>query len=86
MTSPADDETAEILDILGAEEAELEEPMVEIPELNLTVRARGDIAAFWNGYRDGRAGRPRRVNPPYDEPSIYRRAHARGVVSQKELT
>lgn len=81
-----EDETAEILAILGAEEPELEEHMVKIPELNLTTRARGDLAAFWDGYRDVRAGRPRRVNPPYDEPSIYRRAHARGVSSRKELT
>ena len=81
--APPPDETADILAILGAEEVE---PTIEIEELNIRTRARGDLAAFWDGYRDGRAGTPRKVNPDYDEPSIYRRAHARGVVSRKELT
>lgn len=72
-------EEDEILDILGGEE------LVDIPELNIRTRARGDLAAFWDGYRDGRAGRPRIVNPPYDEPSVYRRAHARGSQFEKRV-
>lgn len=58
---------------------------VQIPELNITTSRRGALAAFWDGYRDGRDGLKRKVNPDYEEPAIYRRAHARGVVSRKEL-
>lgn len=57
---------------------------VEIAELDLTISARSDLAAFWAGYTDGRAGAPRRTSPPYDEPSIYRRAHAAGIKSFRE--
>lgn len=79
MTSPAD-ETDDILEILGGEE------LVEIPELNITTRARGDLAAFWDGFGAGQRGEPIPKILDYDEPSIYRRAHARGAVSRKELT
>lgn len=83
MTSP---EELEILAILGADVPELDDGLIEIPELNVRASPRGALAAFWDGYRDGRAGRKRMVNPPYDEPGVYRRAHARGVSSRKELT
>lgn len=85
MTSPPD-ETADILAILGAEVPELDDGFIEIPELNIRTSRRSDLAAFWDGYRDGQMGHPRKVRPDYDEPSIYRRAHARGVVSRKDLT
>ena len=85
MTSPPD-ETADILAILGAEVPELDDGFINIPELGIATRARGDLAAFWDGYRDGQRGHPRKVRPDYDEPSVYRRAHACGVVSRKDLT
>lgn len=83
MTSP---EELEILAILGAEVPELDDGFIEIPELNIRTSRRSDLAAFWDGYRDGQRGHPRKVRPDYDEPSVYRRAHARGVVSRKDLT
>lgn len=76
MTSSEEDE---ILDILTRDD-------IEIPELGIRTSRRGDLAAFWDGFRAGQRGEPTGDVTIYDEPSVYRRAHARGVISRKELT
>ena len=59
---------------------------VHIPELGITTSSRGDLAAFWAGYRAGRLGSPIPKNIPFDDTSIFRRAYKRGSDSRKELT
>lgn len=57
---------------------------VEIPELGVRTRRGSDLAAFWDGYRAGRAGEKIGEVMHYDEPSIYKRAHERGRKSRNE--
>jgi hypothetical protein len=57
-----------------------------IPELSLHVDPRGDLAAFWDGYGAGRAGDPLPKILDYRDPSVFKRAHARGRVLRNSLT
>lgn len=69
-------------DILAILTSDIDE--VDIPELGVRTSRRGDLAAFWDGYRAGRAGEKIGDVTHYDEPSIYKRAHERGRKSRNE--
>ena len=64
----------------------LRDDLVWIPELKIHTSKRGDLAAFWDGFRAGQAGADIPGELEYDEPGVYRRAHERGRVSRNQLT
>ena len=72
-------------DILAILTGVVEDDGIEIPELGVRVARDGDLAAFWDGIKAGRAGDPIPSDLNYVNPSVYRHAHQRGVVSRKEL-
>lgn len=56
----------------------------DIPELGIAVDPRSDLAAFFDGYSAGQRGDVIPKILDYEEPSIYRRAHARGMSFRKQ--